>query len=122
MDMLKLKLGNRWAYRYREHIQLTKPAIFTSLEMALKDLANMEALQKNIFDVPEREETYYQEAFAIYSKARRRQRDKITESQPLGGCGQPLWLACWASYHSVLPCNSLGALIMPGLGSGATCW
>jgi hypothetical protein len=80
MDMLRIKLGKRWAYRYRERILMTRPDIYPSREIAEDDLKNIEVMKANIFNTPTGDETFVQEAVAIYSKSIRKRRDEITEN------------------------------------------
>jgi hypothetical protein len=80
MDMLRLKLGSRWAYRFRERILLTKPDTYPSPELAREDMERIQAREANIFDTPPIGETYHQEALVIYARSRRKRREQITEN------------------------------------------
>lgn len=65
MDMLRVKLGNRWAYRLRERILLTKPDVYPSPELVRQDLERIQTREVNIFNPTPSGETYLQESIAI---------------------------------------------------------
>jgi len=79
-DMLRLKLGNRWAYRYREHILAVVLITYPSLAVVEADLISKRPTGPNIFDVPPICENFHQEALLIYAKSRRKRREQITEN------------------------------------------
>jgi len=52
MDILRFKLGSRWAYRFRERILLTKLEIYPSPELAREDMERIQAREAKVFDAP----------------------------------------------------------------------